>query len=275
MSQYTYQPALPLRETNGLGVAGFILSLLGLFTAGTLSLIGVILSLVALGRQPRGFAIAGIVIGLLGLCGWFVAIVLLGVGAAILAVLGISMLADAEKFEISKDMLTMAVAVKRYEKESRYLPADLSVLDLPLAVRTDPWGQAYRYHFDDSLPAKFDIVSTGEDTRLGTPDDVRFSKLGETWKAGGLGMHVEESKDGGRVTITLGDRSLVAEGDDEGGIVVIDLGDRVLEIVGDEAGGRVRVGGDDASGAPGAPETPDAPGAPDAPDSSPPREGGG
>ena len=46
-------------ETNGLGLAGFIVSLVGICSGGVLSPIGLVLSIVGLFREPRGFAIAG------------------------------------------------------------------------------------------------------------------------------------------------------------------------------------------------------------------------
>ena len=54
-------------QSNGLGVAGFVLSLLGLFSCGILSPIGVILSLLGITKQPRGLAIAGLILGLVGM----------------------------------------------------------------------------------------------------------------------------------------------------------------------------------------------------------------
>lgn len=57
--------------SNGLGVAGFVTSLVGLLlTCGLLCPLGFIFSLVALRKQPRGMAIAGAVIGGLGSL-WF------------------------------------------------------------------------------------------------------------------------------------------------------------------------------------------------------------
>lgn len=53
-------------EQNGLGLAAFIVSLVGLFSAGILSPIAAIMGAIALGRNPKGFAIAGLVIGLFG-----------------------------------------------------------------------------------------------------------------------------------------------------------------------------------------------------------------
>ncbi|MEL7496939.1 MAG: DUF4190 domain-containing protein [Planctomycetota bacterium] len=54
-------------ESNGLGTAGFVISLISLFLCGIPAIIGVLLSLFALGKNPKGFAIAGLFIGLLGL----------------------------------------------------------------------------------------------------------------------------------------------------------------------------------------------------------------
>src|SRR5690606_10490150 len=97
------EPALtprPPADSNGMGVAGFLISLVGMCSGGVLSPIGLILSLIAVGREPRGFAIAGIVLGALGSCGFivtllFVPVVIIGVllaagaGAMALAVAGV------------------------------------------------------------------------------------------------------------------------------------------------------------------------------------------
>ncbi len=82
---YVQQPA-PVKQSNGLAVAGFVLSLFG-----ATMLIGFILSIVglvkskSLGGAGKGFAIAGIVIGCLyfgaGLLGLLIFIIM-GAGAA-------------------------------------------------------------------------------------------------------------------------------------------------------------------------------------------------
>ena len=51
---------------NGLGLASFIVSIFGLVSAGILSPVGAVMGLIAIRREPRGFAIAGLIIGLLG-----------------------------------------------------------------------------------------------------------------------------------------------------------------------------------------------------------------
>lgn len=68
MTTYPPQPDYaPQPESNGLGIAGFVVSLCGLIlTCGCASPIGLVLSLVALRKEPRGLAIAGTVIGAIG-----------------------------------------------------------------------------------------------------------------------------------------------------------------------------------------------------------------
>jgi hypothetical protein len=268
MSQSPYPGTLPVRETNGLGVAGFVCSLVGLlFTGGLLCPIGLIVSVIALGRRPRGFATAGVIIGILGTCGGILFI--LFAGAAVLAALGLAAVAmislsEPEKMEITSDMVNTALAVKAYEKEHRYLPADLGSLDLRPSTLRDPWGSAYQYHLTDDKPG-FDLVSSGQDGQFGTPDDVTLGTLGEKWKAGGFGFKVHEEDDGGRVTITIGDRTVfTATEDDDGGRVTLDLGDRVIEIIGDESGGRIHVEASEPfSDERRPPEPPEAPAVPD------------
>ncbi len=69
-----WQEPLPQREqTNGMGIAGFVLSVLSVFgcgvvyVSGPIWLLGLIFSIIGLNRKPRGLAIAGLIISLLGL----------------------------------------------------------------------------------------------------------------------------------------------------------------------------------------------------------------
>src|SRR3954471_6265213 len=73
--------------SNNLGLAGFVTSLLGLLSCGVLSPIGLLLSLIGLTKQPRGFAVAGTIIGLIGsvflaVAGVGIVLGLMGLGAA-------------------------------------------------------------------------------------------------------------------------------------------------------------------------------------------------
>ena len=79
--------------SNGLGVAGFVTSLVSLcFSCGILSPISMILSLIALMKRPRGFAIAGSIISGIQL----LIILIIGLGP-ILALVGLGAAAHAEK----------------------------------------------------------------------------------------------------------------------------------------------------------------------------------
>jgi hypothetical protein len=52
--------------TNAFGLVGFILSLAGFVFGGLLCPLGLIFSVIGMKREPKGFAIAGLVIGIIG-----------------------------------------------------------------------------------------------------------------------------------------------------------------------------------------------------------------
>lgn len=78
----------PQRKSNGIGTAGFVLSLVALFLCWIpvldwiLWLLGLIFSAIGVFRVPRGLAIAGLCISLLGL---IILIVLIGSLVALVA----------------------------------------------------------------------------------------------------------------------------------------------------------------------------------------------
>ena len=61
------------RKSNGVGIAGFVLALIAIFLGWVpilgwiLWLLGLILSFVGVFKQPRGLAIAGLVVSLIGI----------------------------------------------------------------------------------------------------------------------------------------------------------------------------------------------------------------
>ncbi|PXV58475.1 hypothetical protein CLV62_14626 [Dysgonomonas alginatilytica] len=79
------------RQTNGIGTAGFVLALIALFLSWIpflswlLWVLGLIFSIVGVFKQPRGLAIAGLVISLLCV------ILILLVAGAIATAIGFSM----------------------------------------------------------------------------------------------------------------------------------------------------------------------------------------
>lgn len=93
MSQQS-QPAQPIHQTivienrsNGLGTAGFVISLVGFLTCGLICPLGMLISFFGMFSRPRGTAIAGFVFGVIGSAWlWLVGLGLIatatGVGAA-------------------------------------------------------------------------------------------------------------------------------------------------------------------------------------------------
>lgn len=71
--QYQYQYQIAPRQVNGMGIAGFVLALVGAvffwcpILDAILSLLAVIFSGFGMRKEPKGLAIAGLVIGLIAL----------------------------------------------------------------------------------------------------------------------------------------------------------------------------------------------------------------
>jgi hypothetical protein len=179
---------VPVRESNGLGVAGFFIALIGLFIpTGIVALLGLLISLVALGRQPRGFAAMGVIIGLFGTVIWLVitGLVLLGgLAAGVIAVIAVAamfVITQPEILEVTSDMFNVTIAAVEYQDEHGKLPEDLGALGLSISTLTDPWGNPYRYRLVDHDPG-FDVMSNGGDGAPGTSDDVALSSLDRIWE---------------------------------------------------------------------------------------------
>ena len=83
-------------SSNGLGIAGFVVSLVGLVTCfWIICPIGLALSFFAMFRRPRGMAIAGFILGLLGSL-WIIVVVIflaiMGIGVAAMGTLGFGLI---------------------------------------------------------------------------------------------------------------------------------------------------------------------------------------
>jgi type II secretion system (T2SS) protein G len=200
---YPQYVMVPVRESNGLGVAGFFIALIGLFVpTGIVALLGLLISLVALSRAPRGFATMGVLVGLFGTVIW---IAITGVAVLGALILGVSVLFAAiaafiltqpETIKVTSDMANVALAAMEYQDQNGALPQDLSVLGLKPSQLTDPWGNPYRYQIVVEDPG-FDVVSAGDDGIAGSADDLALSRLGEMWEAAGkrFGEGIEQLGD--------------------------------------------------------------------------------
>lgn len=176
MSQVLPPRQIIIREpSNSLGLAGFICSLVGIFSCGLLSPIGAVLSFFGLFRPPRALAIAGFIIGLAGSVWVIIAVFVIGVGA-VLAALGWN------QFETTVQMAKIGGAVEQYRSTNGVLPPSLDALPQTSELKlTDPWGRPYRYHPDPATNG-FTLSSDGPDGTPGTADDpVAYNAYAE-WK---------------------------------------------------------------------------------------------
>ena len=174
------QGEAPQEASNNLGLAGFITSLVGaVMTAGFLCPVGLILSLIALRRQPRGFAIAGTVIGALGSCGGCFALAiglpLLAGGAVLLAMLGFVAGGGVPALHTIDHMLQVRGAIETYERANGRLPASLSDLSMPKDMLEDGWGTPLQYQTSQQdSTVSWTLQSAGPDRQL-DKDDITFS----------------------------------------------------------------------------------------------------
>jgi hypothetical protein len=156
------------RPSNGLGVAGFTLSLVGLLaTCGVLCPLGLLLSLFSLFRRPRGLAIAGTVIGLIGSI-WVVGVLLL---------LTTARMTRAERAEHVRcvDVTQAAFAqgnqlIEIHRAEQGRLPDGVAGNKLLLEL-TDGWGGSIRYDLEDG-DKTYLLRSAGPDGEFDTADDL-------------------------------------------------------------------------------------------------------
>jgi hypothetical protein len=191
---------VPVRDSNGLGVAGFFIALIGLFIpTGIVALLGLLISLAALGRPPRGFAAMGVVVGLFGTVLWLAitgVVVVGGLAAGVVAVLAVAamfIMTQPEIIEVTSDMFNVTIAAVEYEEKTGSFPDEIAALGLGVTTLTDPWGNPYRYRLADHDPG-FDVISDGADGLAETDDDLALSRIDRVWESAfeGFGEKMEE-----------------------------------------------------------------------------------
>ena len=161
----------PVRQTNSLGVAGFIVSLIGVVaTCGLLAPVGLLLSTLALFKKPRGFAFAGVVLGLIGSL-MISVVVITGIGTAALVNAGFKNQADLEQSSQAQLALAgLAQRVATYRESTGREPSALSMLpNIDPAMLIDPWNRDYAYEPDAT---GFTLRSAGADGIAMNDDDV-------------------------------------------------------------------------------------------------------
>lgn len=145
-------------KSNPLGIIGFVLSILCVTSP-----IGLIVSLFALRKEPRGMAIAGTIVGVL-----FSA--LLGLVVAMIVIYGSLF---TKTTELATDMQRLRPALNQHNQSQGSYPADLSALGLPSDATTDPWGNPYRYERADD--GTYTLFASGFDGQQNTSDDLEFT----------------------------------------------------------------------------------------------------
>jgi len=158
-------PAHP-KPTNGLGIAGFVISLLTLFlTAGILSPIGLFISLLAMFKRPRGLAFAGVLIGLLPTLFW---------GAIAFGVVS-SVKNHHEVAQVNRETaMTNAqinetlAKIELFRSDNDRLPGDISGNRIAIE-QVDAWKEPLRYEVHED---HFLVRSAGPDGDFETGDDI-------------------------------------------------------------------------------------------------------
>ena len=163
-------------SSNGLGLAGFITSLIGWLTCGLLCPIGFLLSLFGLFKPPRGFAIAGVIIGGLG------SLFLAAFGLAfILTLVGIGTVATVAIQEAP--YISASMVIQNEYHQTGELPSDAAG-DALLAGSTIN-GQPMRYRRVDA--DTYEVGTVGGDGVEDTDDD--------TWRTYEVQDHADWSMD--------------------------------------------------------------------------------
>jgi hypothetical protein len=168
-----------------MGVAGFVVSILGVITCGLLSPIGLLFSLLGLFKAPRGMALAGAILSLLG------TIWLATAGYAI--VMGVLFVGTAVKsVETASRLNNAAVQIEQYKTENGAYPNKDEAQQLISGVQ-DLWGNTVEYSLvgDDH----FALIAPGEDGTLNTKDDITYDSATDTFTGHGIEMNRRELKD--------------------------------------------------------------------------------
>lgn len=156
--------------TNGLGVAGFIVSLSGLIlTCGLLCPVGLLMSTLALFSKPRGFAFAGVVIGAIGTAFW----VLIGMAIVFSADEAHERYQDSHYAvqTTTHDLELHGRSLEEAERQERRL---LSFADIRAILEDkdaeDPWGEVLQVRA--TKEGNRELFSYGPDGLEDTEDDI-------------------------------------------------------------------------------------------------------
>lgn len=165
--------------TNGLGIAGLVTSILGILTCGVLSPISLLLSLFGLTKKPKGMAIAGTVISLIGV------ILLATVGYTVVKGLLLARDVGVPMAATTFKVMEAKLKIESDRDANKALPDDAQGNALIAGVK-DGWEHPFQYkRIDDT---HYEIRSAGPDGQFNTADDMKDEGTGITiTPSGGAG----------------------------------------------------------------------------------------
>ncbi|HYD01207.1 MAG TPA: hypothetical protein VEB22_08270, partial [Phycisphaerales bacterium] len=145
--------------------------LVGWFSCGLLCPVGLVLSLVGLRKQPRGLAVAGVILGLLGTVWGVIAWVFIGL-AGLISCGGVMCGGIAPHVVTNAHMAMLEDDIERFRRTNGRLPDSLTEAGRRGHRSTrDGWGRPLRMELN--ADGTFTIVSDGPDGVPQTGDDIR------------------------------------------------------------------------------------------------------
>lgn len=164
---HTHPPYQP-PPSNALGLTGFVLSLGGLIVcAGALCPVGLIVSLLGLRKEPRGFAIAGAVIGAAG------TILAAGLGYGIYRMVqsgtGFWNMFPHQSMT-SQTMFSASFDIDNYHTQHNALPDEATGSAL-VGAYMDEWNTPLKYKPTQGSSTDYEMISAGPDQQFATGDD--------------------------------------------------------------------------------------------------------
>ncbi|MBX3413933.1 MAG: hypothetical protein KF708_14680 [Pirellulales bacterium] len=164
-------------ERNMWGIVGLTISVVGLFTLGILSPLGLAASIAGMSRRPRGMALAGVVLGLVGTVLLIVytlprvippAVREVGFGAR--ANRAIADRASQDTWLLMRGVADQLDAARPTNGDAPSQAAG----DAAMLGRQDSWINVIRYARPDDKT--FEVHSAGPDRTFGTEDDIVITR---------------------------------------------------------------------------------------------------
>lgn len=176
MADYGQPETYTAKRSNGLGLAGFITSLVGLASCGIISPLALLLSFFGMFKSPRGFALAGFVLGGLGTL-WIAFVTAMTgaiVGAPMFSAFNIPEVSTGARIVMSLGL------VEEYRKQHGDFPnldAWQNMTQTAWFKTSDGWGEELQYSLDEE--GNVEIRSAGPDGEFNTDDDMTSTQFEE------------------------------------------------------------------------------------------------